>query len=50
VLPTPGKLDHLASLGVREAVLRLPAGGADEVLAALDDYARDYADHLAPVG
>jgi len=39
VLPSPGKLEYLESLGVREAVLALPKGGADEVLPALDAYA-----------
>ena len=35
-----GKLDHYASIGVTEAVLRLPAAGRDEVLPVLDDYAQ----------
>jgi len=38
VLPDLGKLDYYRELGVSEAVLRLPGGGRDEVLAALDDY------------
>ncbi|WP_235036596.1 LLM class F420-dependent oxidoreductase [Actinomadura sp. K4S16] len=39
-LPTPGKLDHYASLGIEEVVLRVPAGGRDAVLPVLDEYAR----------
>lgn len=35
-VPTPGKLDHFAALGVTECVVRVPSGPADEVLAALD--------------
>ncbi|WP_141577472.1 TIGR03619 family F420-dependent LLM class oxidoreductase [Actinomadura sp. WMMA1423] len=38
--PTPGKLDHYASLGIEEVVLRVPGGGRDEVLPVLDEYAR----------
>ncbi|MFI0354071.1 TIGR03619 family F420-dependent LLM class oxidoreductase [Actinomadura sp. 9N407] len=41
-LPTPEKLDHYASLGVEEVVLRVPAGGRDAVLPVLDGYARSY--------
>ena len=37
-LPDPGKLDHYASLGIEEVVLRLPAAGRDEVLAKLDEF------------
>ncbi|WP_405616452.1 LLM class F420-dependent oxidoreductase [Streptomyces sp. NBC_01508] len=40
VRPSPGKLTHYADLGVTEAVLQLPSGGAAEVLGALDEYAR----------
>ena len=39
-LPDEGKLDHYASLGIAETVLRVPSAGRDEVLAALDDHAR----------
>jgi probable F420-dependent oxidoreductase len=46
VLPTPGKLEYLESLGVREVVASVPPGDADEVLPALDRYAHDLADHL----
>lgn len=35
-VPTPGKLDHYASLGITETVIGLPSAGRDEVLAALD--------------
>lgn len=35
-LPTPGKLDHFADLGVAEVVVLLPSAGRDETLAALD--------------
>ncbi|KAB2341816.1 LLM class F420-dependent oxidoreductase [Actinomadura rudentiformis] len=38
-LPTPEKLGYYASLGVEEVVLRVPAGGRDEVLPVLDEYA-----------
>ncbi len=37
-IPDPGKLDHFASLGVREVVLRVPATSGDEVLGVLDRY------------
>jgi probable F420-dependent oxidoreductase len=42
VLPDPAKLDHYASLGVTEAVLRLPSAERDTVLPVLDRYAREY--------
>jgi probable F420-dependent oxidoreductase len=45
VLPDPGKLDYYASLGVTEAVLRLPSAPRDEVLPVLDRYAAEGA-HL----
>jgi alkanesulfonate monooxygenase SsuD/methylene tetrahydromethanopterin reductase-like flavin-dependent oxidoreductase (luciferase family) len=35
-VPTAGKLDHYRSLGLREVVLRVPSGTADEMLGALD--------------
>ena len=38
-IPDPGKLDHYASLGIDEVVLRVPAGGAATVLPVLDGYA-----------
>ncbi|WP_067813089.1 LLM class F420-dependent oxidoreductase [Actinomadura kijaniata] len=41
-LPTPGKLDHYAGLGVTEVVLRVPAGDREAVLPVLDDYAGAY--------
>ena len=37
-LPERGKLDHYASLGIGEVVLRLPSAGRDEVLRTLDAY------------
>ena len=36
----PGKLGHLAEIGVTEVVLRVPGGTSDEMLRTLDDYAR----------
>jgi len=39
-VPTEGKLEHYASLGVTEVVVRVPSGGADEMRGVLDDYAR----------
>jgi len=41
-LPTPDKLDHYASLGIDEVVLRVPSGPRDEVLPPLDSYAKTY--------
>ena len=40
VLPDPAKLEFYASLGVTEAVLRLPSAPRDVVMPVLDDYAR----------
>jgi probable F420-dependent oxidoreductase len=40
VLPDPGKLEHYASIGVTETVLRLPSAPRDEVLPVLDAYAQ----------
>ena len=37
-LPDRGKLDHYASLGITETVLRLPTEGRDEVLGVLDSF------------
>jgi len=39
-VPSEGKLEHYATLGVTESVLSLPSAGADEVLAVLDGYTR----------
>ena len=38
VFPSPGKLDHYRTLGVTEAVLRLPSAPRDQVLPILDAY------------
>ena len=35
-LPTPEKLEHFASIGVTEVVMRLPSAGRDEVMPELD--------------
>jgi probable F420-dependent oxidoreductase len=40
VLPDAAKLDYYASLGVTEAVLRLPSAPRDEVMPVLDAHAR----------
>jgi probable F420-dependent oxidoreductase len=40
VIPNPEKLAYYESIGVTEAVLRLPSAGRDEVLPVLDDFAR----------
>ena len=40
VLPDAGKLEHYASIGVTEAVLRLPSAPREEVMPVLDAYAR----------
>jgi probable F420-dependent oxidoreductase len=40
VVPDEAKLAHYASIGVTEAVLRLPSAPRDAVLPVLDDYAR----------
>jgi probable F420-dependent oxidoreductase len=40
VLPDAAKLEFYASLGVTEAVLRLPSAPRDVVMPVLDDYAR----------
>ena len=39
IVPTREKLDYYASVGVTEAVLRLPSASRDEVLPLLDGYA-----------
>jgi probable F420-dependent oxidoreductase len=38
-LPSPGKIEYYASIGIREIVLRVPGGAADRVLPILDQYA-----------
>ncbi|MEO6627925.1 MAG: LLM class F420-dependent oxidoreductase, partial [Aquihabitans sp.] len=38
-LPDHGKLEHYATLGITETVLRLPSASRDEVLRALDSFA-----------
>ncbi|MGZ6897648.1 MAG: LLM class F420-dependent oxidoreductase [Acidimicrobiia bacterium] len=38
-VPSPGKLDYYAELGIHEIVLRIPGGTADEVLPVLDGFA-----------
>ena len=40
ILPDPAKLDYYESVGVTEAVLRLPSAPRDAVLPVLDDYVR----------
>jgi probable F420-dependent oxidoreductase len=39
-VPSEGKLEHYASLGVTEVVLRVPSGADDEMRRVLDDYTR----------
>jgi probable F420-dependent oxidoreductase len=39
-IPESGKLEHYASLGITETVLRVPSAGRDEVLPVLDAYMR----------
>jgi probable F420-dependent oxidoreductase len=38
-IPDPGKVEYYSSIGIDEVVLRVPAGGRDVALPALDDYA-----------
>jgi hypothetical protein len=38
-LPDRGKLDYYGTLGIREAVLRLPSAPRDDVLPVLDEFA-----------
>jgi probable F420-dependent oxidoreductase len=40
VLPSREKLEYYASIGITEAVLRLPSGPRDQVLPVLDAYAK----------
>jgi hypothetical protein len=35
-VPSDQKLDHYTGLGIREVVLRVPSGPADDMVAALD--------------
>jgi probable F420-dependent oxidoreductase len=37
-IPDPGKLEHYASLGIEEVVVRVPSAPADPVLRTLDKY------------
>jgi probable F420-dependent oxidoreductase len=39
-MPTEGKLEHYASLGIGEVVLRVPSGPEADMLRVLDDYSR----------
>jgi probable F420-dependent oxidoreductase len=39
-IPDEGKLEHYASLGVTEVVVRIPSGDADEMRRVLDSYTR----------
>jgi len=39
-IPNAGKVEYYAALGINEIVLRVPGGGADEVLPVLDEYAK----------
>ncbi|MGH3390660.1 MAG: LLM class F420-dependent oxidoreductase [Actinomadura sp.] len=41
-VPSAGKLEYYASLGIEEVVLRVPVGTRDEVLPVLDDYVETY--------
>ncbi len=50
VVPDPGKLDYYASLGVTEAILRLPSAPRDVVLPILDEYARYLDAHAVKKG
>jgi hypothetical protein len=38
-VPSRGKLDYYASLGIREVVLRVPSAPRDDVVRVLDSYA-----------
>ena len=42
VLPDAAKLEHYASLGCAEAVLRVPSAPRDQLMPVLDEYARLY--------
>jgi alkanesulfonate monooxygenase SsuD/methylene tetrahydromethanopterin reductase-like flavin-dependent oxidoreductase (luciferase family) len=39
-VPDEGKLDHYASIGCTEVVLRIPSGNAPDMLRTMDEYAR----------
>lgn len=41
-VPSAGKLEYYASLGIEEVVLRVPVGTREEVLPVLDDYVETY--------
>jgi probable F420-dependent oxidoreductase len=41
-VPSPAKLDHYASIGCTEVVLRVPAAPRDVVIPLLDEYASTY--------
>jgi probable F420-dependent oxidoreductase len=41
-IPEGGKLEHFATLGIDEVVLRVPSGPATEMLRCLDEYARSW--------
>jgi alkanesulfonate monooxygenase SsuD/methylene tetrahydromethanopterin reductase-like flavin-dependent oxidoreductase (luciferase family) len=47
ILPDPAKLDYYASIGVTEAVLRLPSKPRDAVMPVLDAFAK-YVREAAP--
>ena len=38
-IPDPGKIEYYSSIGIDEVVLRVPVGGRDVALPALDGYA-----------
>lgn len=38
-IPSPGKLEHFAAVGVTECVLRLPSAGRDDALPVMDRWA-----------
>ncbi|MDZ4826660.1 MAG: LLM class F420-dependent oxidoreductase [Actinomycetota bacterium] len=38
-VPSPGKVEYYASIGIEEVVLRVPGGSRDRVLPVLDEYA-----------
>ena len=46
-LPSPGKLEHYASLGIDEVVLQLPSAPADKVMGVLDGYSEFVTDATA---
>ena len=40
ILPTPEKIDYYQSIGITEALLRLPSAPREEVMPILEDYTR----------